>query len=136
MVHSTNIESCESGCWTSNSASLWLWRNYFLWWKVLSFSSLKYVILVFSDLSLRCTYMTNLQMGGHKFYCSFSDYKSFSQLQFDIKLWLLWTALIRMIVIYIFMVLAWTSKHVTGSRIQIRSPKYHFGYSLISRYKV
>lgn len=25
-------------------------------------------------------------MGGHKFYCSFSDYKSFSQLQFDIKI--------------------------------------------------
>lgn len=44
------------------------------------------MILVFSDLSLRCTYMTNLQMGGHKFYCSFSDYKSFSQLQFDIKI--------------------------------------------------
>jgi len=38
VVWSTGITGCKSGCWTCNPSSLWLWSNYFLWWKVLSYT--------------------------------------------------------------------------------------------------
>lgn len=38
LVQSTSITSCESGCWTCNPSSSWLWSNYLSWWKVFFFT--------------------------------------------------------------------------------------------------
>lgn len=143
VVWSTGITGCKSGCWTCNTSSLWLWSNYFLWWKVLS----KHSLLVLS--SLKCTLIWPL--GGFWLHllqlypCAWIIFNFFLctaglklgfhgkikvlQMHFSLKF-----ALSTLLWALDFCGIDSTSESWAGLNILIARPKYHFGYSLTSRY--